>query len=570
MVDSIFPMIQGVEYGLLSAEVKRLENSVRAGENNYLTAILQICQGSKALDFADKAGAAAGLPFFSWVGKSLIYLTPVLLAAVKNTTMVPEKIRPVVTFLQHHLGTLYQIAAAVSSLSLLFFGQTFFAISSLSILGIGVMDRNGWLPLTVRQFLHRYSQPLLVVTGLVSGGLLDRTFAALSALSWCANTYLSHKNHLREGFALQENLTPQKVTDFLGGRLNVKVNPRFIHYNPFPPIPNIDIQFFIEKFDQINWEKHLPALRRKLRDDARFIAQHGTPDLKTDQEIIDITRHTLETCIKAVKERRILEGEPVDYEKLHNYLKLIAKHLEGQNDEIIGTDMIFRVAVEGGEYCGPGKFEMAESVYAQTIGDHPDIPFRDKIVYCLQDERNLWMQTFYSIAFTQSAAVSLAAEVIDWQDVHNYNLFVNLYGDEFGLRKAGADNDDTALIDPLIKWVISNTLKETIHRIFWNDHSLNDHTQILIDSIGTPQLPKPEVYAFWQNWIERQQMEEPNKTALREELAHGRLYDKPLEIDGRFTPEFVTLMLLDIGIVEIGSQDLPILARPRSLEPVRV
>src|SRR3990167_872928 len=550
VIGSIFPVIQGIEYGLVSAEAKRLEDSVRAGGNGYVTTMLQIWQGSKALGFADKANEAAGLPPFSWAGKSIIYLPPVLLAILKNSTIVPEKIRPVLTFFQNHLSSLYQIAAVVSSISLLFFGQTFFAISSLFILGIGVMDRNGWLPYTLRQFLHRYSKPLLIVTGVVSGGLLDRTFAVLNALSWCVNTYFSRKGNLREGFALQENLTPQKVADVLSRKVGVKINPRFIHYNPFPPIPNIDIQFFIEKFDQINWRQHLPALRQKLRHDIRFIERHRTPDLKTDQEIIDITRHSLQTFIGAVKECRVLEGEPADYEKLHNYLKIIAKHLEGQNDETIRTDIIFRLAVEGGEYCGPGKFEVAESVYAQTIGDNPDIPFKDKIVYCLQDERNLWIQKFYSTAFTRGASVSRIGQIIDWQDVHNYILFVNLYGDELGLRKAAADNDDTAIIDPLIKWIISHNFKEVIQKIFWNDHSLSDHTQILIDSIGTPKLPKPEVYTFWQNWIERQQMEAQNKEALRQELTWGRLFNMPLEIGGKFTPKSVILMLLDMGIVE--------------------
>jgi len=124
-----------------------------------------VAQGYKVLDFTNKANEAAGLPLFSWRGKSVIYLTPVLLGVLKNTTIVPEKIRPVLMFFRNHLSTLYQTAAVTSSISLLFFGQTFFAVSSLAILGIGVMDRNGWLPFTFRQFLHRYSQPVQIATG---------------------------------------------------------------------------------------------------------------------------------------------------------------------------------------------------------------------------------------------------------------------------------------------------------------------------------------------------------------------------------------------------------------------
>ncbi len=562
-ISSAFPIVQGIEYSLVSIESKRWEDSVRAGGNDYLTTALQIWQGSKISDFADKAFEAAGLPRFSWAEKSIIYLTPVLLTVLKNTTLVPEAIQPVLTFFQSHLSNLYQIAAVVSSVALLFFGQPFFAISSLLILGIGFMDRNGWLPVTFRQFLHRYSQPLLIITGFVSGGIFDRVFAALNIFLWCANACLPRKNSSYGDFVIQQNLTPEDVIDFFNRNLHVKMNREFIYYNPFPPVPDIDIQCFIEKFDQINWAQHLPILRKKLRHDARFIERHRNPDLKTDQEIIDITKHSLQTFITAVKERRILEGEPADYEKLHNYLKIIAKQVEDQEDETIRTDIIFRLAVEGGGYCGPGKFEVAESVYAQTIGENPEIPFTDKVLYCLQDERNLWMQQFYFKTFTNNPAISEIGKVIDWQDVHNYNSFINFYGDEFGLRKAAADNDDTAVIDPLTKWMISHTLQESIQEQFWVNHRIDDQTQTLIDSIGTSKLPQPEFYDFWKNWIARQQIEESEKEALREELATGNLYNNPIEVDGKITSDFITLMLLDMGIVE---RDLPV---PDPLPPLQ-
>lgn len=552
MVSAIFPVIQGVGYSLASNEAKRLEDSVKAGGNNYLTAMLQMGQGSKALDFIDKANVATTLPLPSWTGRSIVYLTPILLAVLKNSKVLPEKTRPTLVFLHNHLGTFYQVTAIVSSIALLFFGQIFFAVPSLIVLGIGIMDRNGWLPIAFRQFLHRYNRPLLIVTGLVSGGLLDRIFAIVNLLSWCVNLYLSQKINLHKRFALKENLSSQKIDDLFNGRLNLKINPSFIYYNPFPSIPNIDIHFFIQQFDQIKWEQHLLALREKLRHDARFVERHQTPDLKSDEEIISITRASLQAFIQTVKERRILEGEPVDYEKLHNYLKLIAKYFEDQNDEITRTDIIFRLAVEGGEYCGPGKFEVIESVYAQTIGENPNIPFKDKVIYCFQNERNLWMQKFHSMIFSNDS-MSQIGQIIDWQDVHNYNLFMNLYGDEFGLQKAAADNDDMAFIDPIIKLFVLYALKEKIHTLFWNDHDLKRHTQILIDAIGTEALPKDEFYAFWLDWIKKQEMEDAVKEMLIEELSEGKLYNRQLEINGKLTPEFVILMLLDMGIVEIES-----------------
>jgi hypothetical protein len=553
----ITPIVQGIGCSIISTEEKRLEDSLRAGGNTYLSAGLQAFQGSKTLDFANKALEAAELPTFSWVGKSVIHLTPFLLAVLKNKVNIPEKMRPVLAFFYNQLSNLYQIANVVCSLALLFFGQTFFAIPALLILGLGFMDRNGWLPYQFRQLLHRCSQPLTIVTGLVTGGILDRIFAALNALSWGANLYLARQRMLRNTFTVQKNLTPQMITDFFQGKFTITINKKFVHYNPFPPVPNIDIQLLIERFDEIDWNKHLPVLRRKFASDARFIERHKNPDLKTDKEIIDIAKNSLQTFITTVKERRILQGEPADYDKLHNYLKIITKHIEGQNDDVTRTDMILRLAIEGGEYCGPGKFEAAESVYAQTIGENPDIPFEDKALCCLQDERNIWAQKFYNEAVVANRAMAQAGALVDWHDVHNFNAFLNVYGDEFGLRKAGADNDDSAIVDPLLKLFISYQLNDWLQGRFWKDHTLRNHTDTLIESIGTPKLPKPEFYAFWQQWIERQKIGNSEKRRLTAELENARLCGKDLETGGRIRSDFVALMLLDMGIAEIAPKDVP-------------
>ncbi|HEX2582499.1 MAG TPA: hypothetical protein VHL30_00085 [Chlamydiales bacterium] len=138
----------------------------------------------------------------------------------------------------------------------------------------------------------------------------------------------------------------------------------------------------------------------------------------------------------------------------------------------------------------------------------------------------------------------------NFEKIHNYNLFINFYGDEFGLRKAAAENDDTAIVDPLVKWMISQSAQKLIQQAFWGDHDAYDQARVLIKAIGTPQLPKPEFYAFWKDWIERQQIEEFEKAALREELGNGSLFGRPVEIDGEICSAFAMLMLLDMGILE--------------------
>lgn len=197
---------------------------------------------------------------------------------------------------------------------------------------------------------------------------------------------------------------------------------------------------------------------------------------------------------------------------------------------------------------------MAESIYAQIIGEDPEISFRDKVAYCLQNERNHWMQRLYHRGWDQqNSMIFLLGQIVDWQDVHNYNAFLNMYGSEFGLRMAAADNDAIAFVDPFLKYIISLTWGKMIHERFWRDHRISHYMQILNEATGTPELPKPEIYAFWQAWIERQQMDEANKEELKEELFTGNLYGRSIETnEGKISPEFITLMLLDMGIAELA------------------
>jgi len=544
---------QGTAYGLISTSTKRVENSVKAGGNLYLTSVLQMAQGSKAIGFANKALDLSGRKPFTWVTKSIVYLTPPLLSLLKGKDLVSGKLRKMVLFLQDHVGALYQLASAVSSFALLLMGQVAFALPALLILGLGCLDQNGWLPLQMRQVMHQASPPILIATGLVFGSLLDKLFTSINLISWVTNLYCSRKKREHVEVLPENNLTSQNVRDFLGGRLHLQINPKHILCNPFPPVPSIDIQILMDKFESINWDRNISTLRRKLSEDVRYTERHGNPNLKTDAEVIAIVKNSFQVFISSIKERRILEGEPVDYEKLHNYLKIITKYVEDQSDEVTKVDILFRLAIEGGEYCGPGKFEVAESIYAQTLGENSAIPLKDKILHCLQDGRNLWMQKFYHLSFRGLPISQRVGQLIDWQDVHNYNIFLNMYGDEFGLRKTAAENDESAVVDPLSRLIMSCTIGKVVGKLFWAENTLSNQARSLTESIGSSKLPKPEVYTFWQNWIDRQQISAQEKESLLEELMTGRLFGRALEDRrGKMDPRFVELMLYDMGIGERG------------------
>ncbi len=157
MANSIFSAIQGVDWTLSFIETKRVEDSVRVGENNLYTTIFQTFEANTALYFTGEALTASGRQPFSWQTQSVVYLTPLVITLLKQ---IPGKIRTAMNFCQDNLGSLYQLASAVSAVALYYFGQTALAVPSLVILGIGFLDRKGILPVAMRQLLHRYGAPV--------------------------------------------------------------------------------------------------------------------------------------------------------------------------------------------------------------------------------------------------------------------------------------------------------------------------------------------------------------------------------------------------------------------------
>lgn len=548
-MQGVFPALQGLEYGLVATELKRLEDSVRAGRSQPLTVGLQLGQAAKTCDYASKALQAGGLASVSWMGKTVCCITPLVIALLKGSSWMPEGGKRVLQFVQDHLTNLCQVANVASCVALIILGHPFFAVPSLLVLGIGFCDRQGWLPLSARHMLHRYMQPALILSGILAGSVLDRIFTVFSLVLWGIQAYQVSQKKQAPTFQFQQNLTVEKAERFLRGELAVKVNPLHLSHKLIPRVPDIDLQALIRSYDQIeNWPKHIGVLRKKMRNDPRFVADYGTPDGKTDEEIIALARHALVEFERTIRERRVLQGEPADYQTMENYLKVIAHFIQTTDREIDRVDALFRLAIEGGEYCGPGKFEVIESVYAQVIGRDPETLFLDKLSLCLQDERHRWIQDFYYTSYVRNPIGSVLGRLIDWQDIHSYNLFINLYGDEFGLRKVGAENDDTAIVDPLFQWVISKTLQNSIRDRFWRSQGRDTHEQAVGEALGTLRLPKDAFYNFWGEWIDRQPISALQKAHCRRQLSQSRLFGVPMEEEERVNAAFIALLFLDAGI----------------------
>jgi hypothetical protein len=259
--------------------------------------------------------------------------------------------------------------------------------------------------------------------------------------------------------------------------------------------------------------------------------------------------------------RHIPDGEVSNYDRLQNYLKSITYELP-QRDEITQADALFRLAIEGGGYCGPRKFEVCESLYSELATGSARIPSDLKVLLRLQDARTLWFQSKYAEALVlnnenQSCCVKLLRWFFDFQDLHFYNVFLNLLGQALGLRKSSADNDHVAIVDPLTKSALRSYTQQ-FEEAFNQTYTAEFAIDALQEGVGSSSLPRHNLFDWWASWIDRQSISPEQKTELTEELQDGTLLGHPMQTGdllapGPFNVQFLKAMSLDIGILKSGA-----------------
>jgi len=188
-----------------------------------------------------------------------------------------------------------------------------------------------------------------------------------------------------------------------------------------------------------------------------------------------------------------------------------------------------------------------------------DSPLKDKVLHCLQKERNAWMRSFYNEQ--KETFDPETKKMLDSNDETFYGMFINSVRDQFHVGQVDCENNNTSTSDPLIAYLMEEYV---VGSPFWRRHQLGDCTETLKAACGASETLKADFYQFWNEWIDRQEIGETEKGLLREELASKRLYSMPLEEDGMPESGFLQLMLFDMGIAEKAS------LRANDLHPTRM
>ena len=98
-------------------------------------------------------------------------------------------------------------------------------------------------------------------------------------------------------------------------------------------------------------------------------------------------------------------------------------------------------------------------------------------------------------------------------------------------------------------WRWYKNVIETVWVLPYDERTILDR---LKSTIGTAQIPKSDVYEWWQNWIERQELPAAEKEAVQEELMmFASINGEPLETpEGKIKPKFLIAILQEMGVLK--------------------
>lgn len=624
---SIDPVVQGLKLGGLMNQSVEQDDTYRQGRHHFITAINQILEGSLALEQMTRYFVAAGVNYPLAGLHVASVVVPVVVAQLASSQIHFCHISAGANIVQTHWNKITLVTLIAASVGLFTVGQTALATTTLIYLSIGILNRNNLLFPSLQKVIHYSNFFIGNSTGIYLGGNLVRAVSSLNIMTkvvtqavkayFSAYKKLEADHHLKKGVEkkslsdLEEGIeldddNELDEEDEEGTKISLNELKHIANDEHCPmrkshiqkkPLPYVDesvqIQDILELYDLIDWSKHEHVLNFKLSKDKRWLEVgqfHSSNPL-------EYFKTNLWRMITSIKNHTILEGKPGSYEMLEFYCRFIAQELKNQ-DQMTQADTLMLLGVEGGDYCGTGKFGIVEEVYESLLSQATGISLETRLLACEQQERQRIWQNIYQMMWKINPCIQLFGYMSDVNAVHNANIFINLVqaGEKFGIPHQAAKNDQSAGINPLVHY-FAFLLVNRIEKCFWKGDSVPQcyvsiekphakdwwkawkwvhfkyedihlfpyNEEAILErfskTIGTPQIPKTDIYIWWADWTERQnKLTDAEKEELSDELVtpvkgkNGKdilsFNGEPFEVDGKIQPKFLKAMLIEMEILD--------------------
>lgn len=608
---AITSCFEGLKVGALINSSLEREKTYRQGRHHFETVMNQVTMFQLSIEQANTFLNAVNIKPLSdrWFCGAVAVSGGA--AFIASSQIRVWRLAEIANFIQDHSAKLSLLILTTASIGLVMIGQTTLVATSLAYLSLGVVERSNSLPLSVQNFVRQGQFFIAVSTGIYLGGNFIRAICVLDLVTKIARYFgfkpSSEKNNEtelqeqavkievevnqeekdEEGIVKGVTISYQDLLNFIDGKCSLSKS--HIHRKFFPDVdPSVRIGDILDLVDQIDWSKHESVIKKKLAIDKRWLEVE-----QVRWEPLPYFKDSLKKMVESIEKKDVLTGNPRDYEMLEFYCRFITQELK-KKDEITRADILICLGLDAGVYCGAGIFGVIEEIYGNLFLEGSALPLETRILASLQQERVRVWQSIYLYLFSNNPWSRFIGYVVEVNAIHTANMYKNMFqvGKKFGIPHQAAENDEISIPSPFFNYILSAN-DATIQALFWeitagptfhyefgvadkrdwwkvwkwvhlekkvvslqpyNEKRIIKHLQT---TIGTPLIPKWEIYGWWRDWVERQDVTKGKKEELIDELgktsdSNGcvRFTGDRFEWKGKIQSKFLRLMLIEMGVLE--------------------
>lgn len=616
MMSSVFSALEAFTQADVLINLKRGEDAAWRGSNRMVTWLIQTIQAKILLDGLSKLEETSGQILLSTGMRRCIYLSNWLINAAESQTnkWKEERVEAFsffnkkVTWLQihqgfawtnHHIGSLYQVAAIATHIAFLYLGCQVYAYTSLAVLSLGYLERRNYLPTRVREVYIKMAPVISTVGSLLySSSYFIRAMTVLNLVGWAGDILNNKMLNKKIPYHLMKPISSLNYEQFgqiMEGSAKVEINCAHVNIEPFPVVSDCQtfcsLKQLIQDFD---WRKpeFLTLLEKELNKDARWrgsseygqirsAKNQGTPLSANEIQNLKIAyaQAKIDGLINDVEKETIQTGSPLNYKVIKNYLGYISQELPHASCEQ-QDQLITRLAVDGGDYCGPGIYVVLESIafslLSQSLNHKSLSPMNDdqkarlpllqRILLILQQERLRIVEAFHVYIIPTVDPIGNGVWDGKRGDVHAFNRTIKLFAWDFGVPDQGADQDLTFKPSIMERYFYRYAGLTTVEFDFlwkkgyyrgarFEGYTVDRIMGVLgvpgAGGIGSSLIPTQDIFKWAQDWINKVAINSDQAGSIRETFLENLVDGTTYESNGQFKQNFICAMLVDMGILTI-------------------
>jgi len=385
------------------------------------------------------------------------------------------------SFFAEHVGNVARVAMMVISVALIVFGDSYRGGAILCAWTYESLNTLGYVPQKLALFVEA-NKPILFSVGLLwDEGVLQRTMGIYEFVSnvfpksnqwlqWKIEKLIHNLLWDNRGPMLEELEAPHQCPQLSFSEMKAilcaedeafELNPTHFSYACWDQLPeNRDLGQFLVLCRSVDWSTKYALVLPKLKDDERFC------DLLKGKfpEILDRTlsleafegylvrlaseggvskevfaanwiQVQMTLFVEGLLGKRPVKGSEYQRQEAANMCSKILPYLLSLNrhipsDRVAFEDVLLKLAVEGGDYCGRGLLRAAQELLSTIMAkrdptlEDPLKDYEKTLLGALQDERSSGLQRIYQTAVeaARKGAPSVASNSLVY-DVHFMDVF---------------------------------------------------------------------------------------------------------------------------------------------------